>query len=283
MKRKQWVMFFGVVWVALCATTDALGDSKTAACAHRGDCKTAPENTLPAIVSAVKKGAAMIEFDVQMTKDGHLVIMHDGTVNRTSNGKGKVADLTFAEIRALDAGSWFSADFAGTQVPTLEEVLDAIPPGILCNVHLKTGPGIATDTARLIRDKGRIADCFLACKEEQILEAREAVLEIMSCNMTRQMGNRALYVENTIKVGAQFIQLVRDQSLEGIEKDVARCHAHGVRVNFFSAQDIPSIRQLAEAGVNYILTDDLDLCMETLAAFHRENEEKQAAQPAATE
>jgi len=283
MKRKYWLIILALVCVAFFANADAPANSRTAACAHRGDCKVAPENTLPAILSAVKKGAPMIEFDVQKTKDGHLVIMHDGTVDRTTNGKGKVSDLSFAEIRALDAGSWFAEEYAGTQVPTLEEVLDAIPPGILCNVHLKNGPGLAADAARLIRDKGRLADCFLACREEQILEAREAVPEIMTCNMTRQMGNRALYVENTIKIGAQFIQLIRDQSLEGIENDVARCHANGIRVNFFSAQDVPTIRILAEAGVNYILTDDLDLCMQTLAEFHREKEEEQAAQQAATE
>lgn len=282
-KKKYWLIILALVWIAALANADAPVDSRTAACAHRGDCKVAPENTLPAIVSAVQKGAAMIEFDVQKTKDGHLVIMHDTTVDRTTNGKGRVSDLTFAEIRALDAGSWFSPEFAGTQVPTLEEVLDVIPPGILCNVHLKNTPGLAEDAARLIRDKGRLADCFFACSEEQILEARDTVPEIMTCNMTRQMGNRALYVENTIKIGAQFIQFIRDKSLEGIGNDVARCHAYGIRVNFFSAQDVPTIRMLAETGVDYILTDNLDLCMQALAEFHREKEEQQAAQQAAAE
>ncbi len=283
MQKKYCIIILGLLCITPSANAEAPARSRTAACAHRGDCKVAPENTLPAILSAVKKGAPMIEFDVQKTKDGHLVIMHDGTVDRTTNGRGKVSDLSFAEIRALDAGSWFAPEFAGTQVPTLEEVLDAIPPGILCNVHLKSGPGLAAEAARLIRDKGRLADCFLACTEEQILEARAVVPEIMTCNMTRQMGNRALYVENTIRIGAQFIQFIRDQSLDGIENDVARCHAHGIRVNFYSAQDVPTIRTLAEAGVDYILTDDLDLCMKTLVEFHREKEEKQAAQQTATE
>ena len=98
----------------------------TLACAHRGDQACAPENTLAAFRSAVEKSAPMIEFDVQATHDGRLVIMHDPTVDRTTNGKGKVSELSFAEIRALDAGSWFKPRFKGEQVPTLEEALEVI-------------------------------------------------------------------------------------------------------------------------------------------------------------
>ena len=102
----------------------------TDACAHRGDVAAAPENTIPAFVSAVKKGAGMIEFDVQLSKDGHLVIMHDTSVDRTTNGKGRVSDLTFQELRALDAGGWFDPSFTNTQIPTLEEALNSIPTTI---------------------------------------------------------------------------------------------------------------------------------------------------------
>jgi glycerophosphoryl diester phosphodiesterase len=88
-------------------------------CAHRGAMSTHPENTIPALVEAVRLGAHMIEFDIQFTKDGALVLMHDSTVNRTTNnGLGKVSDLTLAQIKSLDAGSKFGAQFAGTRIPT---------------------------------------------------------------------------------------------------------------------------------------------------------------------
>ena len=74
-------------------------------CAHRGDVEVTPENTISAFLSAVRKGAQQIEFDVALTKDGKLVVMHDSTVDRTTSGKGRVSDLTFDEIRLLDAGS----------------------------------------------------------------------------------------------------------------------------------------------------------------------------------
>src|SRR5689334_8526448 len=97
-------------------------------CAHRGAMSTHPENTIPALEEAVRLGAHMIEFDIQLTKDGALVLMHDATVNRTtSNGLGRVSDLTLAEIKGLDAGSKFDARFAGTHIPTFEEALAVFP------------------------------------------------------------------------------------------------------------------------------------------------------------
>lgn len=237
------------------------------ACAHRGDVKAAPENTVPAFVSAAKKRAAMIEFDVQKTKDGRLVIMHDATVDRTTNGTGKIADLTFDEVRALDAGSWFSTGFAGTRVPTLEETLDAIPPGILCNVHLKTGPELAADTVRVIEAKGRLADCVLACGEEQAVEAKAVVPELRICNMTRHGKERKPYVDRTIELGSEFIQIPFAGGTDGLKEDVDRLHAAGVSVNWFHASKEPMIRTVAAAGVDYLLTDDLDLCLKVLNDF----------------
>ena len=236
----------------------------THACAHRGDLANAPENTLPAIRSAVEKGAPQIEFDVQLTRDGHLVIMHDSTVDRTTNGVGRVAELTFEEVRALDAGSWFGPEFAGVQVPTLREVLEVIPETILCNVHLKGGVEVATESARLIRDMGRLHHCFLACNRAQAKAAKAVAPEIMICNMDRQGGNRTAYVDDTIVRGAEFIQLHWGQGTDGLKEDVARLHAAGVRVNWFGAQEEGLIRTLAEAGVDYILTNDLDLCLRVL-------------------
>ena len=92
---------------------------------HRGALTYAPENTLAAFEICVLAGVD-IELDVYPTKDGHLVVIHDSTVDRTTNSKGKVTDLTLAEIQGLDAGSWFQPDFAGERVPTLDEVLSLV-------------------------------------------------------------------------------------------------------------------------------------------------------------
>jgi glycerophosphoryl diester phosphodiesterase len=90
---------------------------------HRGEHLAHPENTLPAFQAAIDAGADYFELDVRTTSDGRLVLLHDATVDRTTNGSGRVRDLTFDQIRALDAGAKFNPNFTGTKVPSLEEAL----------------------------------------------------------------------------------------------------------------------------------------------------------------
>jgi glycerophosphoryl diester phosphodiesterase len=93
---------------------------------HRGDRTDAPENTIPAFTAAFAGGLEFVETDVQLTADGVPVLLHDPTVDRTTDGTGAVADLTLAQVQALDAGSWFDEDFAGTRIPQLGEFLDLL-------------------------------------------------------------------------------------------------------------------------------------------------------------
>ena len=105
--------------------------------AHRGDVCAAPENTMPAFENACLAGADGIELDVRLTKDHRLVVIHDRTLNRTTNGRGMVDHYTLDELKRLDAGSWFSRSFTGEPPPTLEQVFDAMPPDFLINVEMK--------------------------------------------------------------------------------------------------------------------------------------------------
>ncbi len=93
---------------------------------HRGDRADAPENTMPAFEAAFAGGLEFVETDVQLTADGFAVLLHDETVDRTTDGTGAVAELTLAEVQALDAGSWFGPEFAGTRIPQLGEFLDLL-------------------------------------------------------------------------------------------------------------------------------------------------------------
>lgn len=263
--------FRPVSTILLVVTTSLLFHSVTFAtevCAHRGDVAVAPENTIPAIVSAVEKKVGMIEFDVLLSEDGRLVIMHDATVNRTTNGKGRVDRLTFAELRALDAGAWFNPKFKGLQIPTLQEVLKVIPPHIQCNVHLKNSPGVASAAAKVIKKLDRLDQCFLACTIEQAREARDAVSEIRICNMSRQGGDRNAYIQLTIDEECEFIQLHRRNGTENLAASVKTLHDNGITVNYFGTEDPEIIAELAEAGVDFILTDDVSLCTKTLEEFN---------------
>jgi len=133
--------------------------------AHRGLQSLAPENTLPAFRAALAVGLG-IELDVQATKDGQVVIMHDNAVDRTTNGKGKVSDLTFEQVRALDAGIRFHPDFADTQVPTLKEVLDLArteslkPTPIAVNLKQRD-PAFIDQLTQIIVAAGVAERCFL--------------------------------------------------------------------------------------------------------------------------
>lgn len=109
--------------------------------AHRGDRTNFPENTMPAFQAAVEMGCDIIETDVRMTKDGHLILIHDRDVTRTTNGSGFVDEMNLEEIQSLDAGGWKSPAFAGVTIPTAEEFLDYVSKtNVLINWELKEYP-----------------------------------------------------------------------------------------------------------------------------------------------
>jgi len=112
-------------------------EKKTMIVAHRGDSGHAPENTLAAFRSAVECGADMVELNIQRTKDDRLVVFHDATLRRTTNGKGYIARKTYAQLAELDAGSWFDKRFAAEKIPLLDEVLELLRRKIYIDIEIK--------------------------------------------------------------------------------------------------------------------------------------------------
>ena len=117
----QHLLWMALAFAAMVAVAVAQ-QPQVVAIAHRGLNREYPENTLPAFEAALQRGADFVEVDTRTTADGALVVIHDSTVDRTTNGTGPVSSFTLAEIRALDAGSWFAPQYAGLRVPTFEEV-----------------------------------------------------------------------------------------------------------------------------------------------------------------
>jgi glycerophosphoryl diester phosphodiesterase len=124
--------------------------------AHQGASHEAPANTLAAFLLAFELGADGIEFDVHLSKDGQVVVIHDFTLESTTNGQGLVRDKTLAELKELDAGTWFDPDFADQRIPTLQEVIDAVGNRLLLNIELKTtnvrDDGLASAVVRIIEE-----------------------------------------------------------------------------------------------------------------------------------
>lgn len=127
--------------------------------AHRGALLAAPENTLAAFDKAVELGFDIVEIDVRSTKDGVPVVFHDKTVDRTTDGEGELADLTWDEVRQLDAGSWFDPAFAGTRVPSLEEALAHLQGRVCVMWDTKSKP--TAEMVRLFKEYGFKRDCLL--------------------------------------------------------------------------------------------------------------------------
>ncbi|MGM0420972.1 MAG: glycerophosphodiester phosphodiesterase [Bacillota bacterium] len=119
---------------------DSLEKNKFYIQAHRGYSGLYPENTLLAFEKALEAGADIIEFDIHISKDNEVFVIHDEELDRTTDGSGLIGEHTAAEIKNLDAGSWFSQEFAGEKIPTLAEVIDLIQGRAIINVEIKAWP-----------------------------------------------------------------------------------------------------------------------------------------------
>lgn len=229
-------------------------------CAHRGARDTHPENTLAAFRKAIQLGAHMIECDVQLSKDNEMVIMHDATVDRTTNGTGRVSDLTLEELKSLDAGSWHHPQFAGERIPTLHEVLEIMPRNVWLNLHLKNSTELGRMVTELLIEQNRLHQSFLACNKQTAAAGKKVTNDIKICNMDRTDSSQR-YVDETIAMDANFIQLKR-RSQQLLPELVRDLEAHGIMINFFGTNSPEELRVLFHAGVDFPLVDELTPMMQ---------------------
>ncbi len=248
--------------------------------AHRGYSAIAPENTLPALAAAVLAGATFVEFDVRTTADGVPVIIHDRTVDRTTDGRGAVWELTFDEVRALDAGSWFSPAYAETRVPLLAEVLDllrphaasadvlapeAAPAGVTAPASTGTGvellleikPPATLEQVKvvlgMVADRDLLGRTVVQSLDPQIVAlVREAAPEV------RRGLLRLAFAEDTVPLATELDVVCCNPSVADVLGDpetVARLSDAGVAIMPWTANDIAQWPGLLEAGVAGLITD----------------------------
>ncbi len=228
-------------------------------CAHRGANNTHPENTLSAFREAIRLGTQMIEFDVDLTVDKYPIIMHDHTVDRTTNGQGTVTELSFSDIRKLDAGEKMDLRFVGEKIPTLDEVLEIMPRNIWLNIHLKGGYEVGKTVAQAVLKHNRIHQSVIASGKEGIMGAQSIAPDILICNMENQ-GCDTRYVDETLDFKSQFIQFCG-----GIAdaRDIQRLKENRVAINYFFSNDVSELRMLFDSGINFILTDKIKEMMDS--------------------
>ena len=229
-------------------------------CAHRGFSTVAPENTLPALASAVSLGAQEIEFDVWSTKDGVLVSAHDETLERVSNGHGRIGDHTYDELKKLDFGSHHDARFEGLRIPTFEEILQKLGGHAIMNIHVKIWDAEREkDYMEKIVGLIRKYDCakhiyFMTTSDRMIKKVQAYAPEMRCCvgwdgNKTDPLS----MAKRAIALGAYKIQLFKPYFNQ---ETVDLAHAHGILCNVFWSDDPEEAKAFRAMGIDTVLTND---------------------------
>ncbi len=230
--------------------------------AHRGSGRgwaqldAPPENTLPAFAHAwsPEVNADAAELDVRLTRDGELVVIHDARVDRTTDGRGRVADLTFAAMRRLDAGSW--KGYPGVRVPALEDVVATVPAGKRLLIEIKSGaravPRLAQVLARCGKSPGQLA--IISFGLRTIVLAKRAMPE-HECYLVTALRGRVAFRK-------ALIRRVKERGLDGIDAHypaskvfLRRIAESGLKSLVWTVNDSAGARRMAARGAGGITTD----------------------------
>ncbi len=227
--------------------------------AHRGDLAHAPENTLPSFSQAIQKGADGVELDAKLTVDGHVIVIHDETVDRTTNGKGKVASFTLEDIRRLDAGTWFGAKFAGTQVPLLEEVFETVGKNRLINIELTNyfspRDGLVKKVCELIKRHNNAGQIIFSSFLPSNLKVAAQTLPEIPRGLLAMPGVLGWWARSFGFMFGDYLALHPHLSSVSREQ-IQRAHRIKRRVHVWTANEPEDVKRLSDWGVDGIFTDD---------------------------
>lgn len=238
---------------------------------HRGANRLAPENTIPAFEKALTFGVDGFENDVHLTKDGAVVVCHDDTVDRTSNGKGRICDHTLSELRALDFGAWFSPEFADTKLPTLEEFFALCGSLKVVNVEIKREADGSTESAAAVlqlakqmgvADKLIISsfnmDMLQACLKADA-DARICYLYAPGTPLCEEI------VDDPVAVAKQYNLYAYHPMVAMVNRDyIEECHGGGIVVNPWTVNQDHALKALKDWGSDGAITDAPDLAMQIM-------------------
>jgi len=228
--------------------------------AHRGNSSSAPENTVAAC-NAARGFADWVEFDVRVTLDNQLIVMHDATADRTTNGSGDVGAMTFAECRQLDAGSWFSPSFSGEMVPLMSEAVLAILPDMRPFIERKTGP--ATMYVDLIRSLRIERDVVVIAFDWDFLAQVEALAPAIR---TGALGSETLTLAEIQAIRSRGIDFIDWAHSTVTAQTIDLVHAYDMELHVWTVNDANRMQSLIRWGIDGITTDDPQLARELLRA-----------------
>jgi glycerophosphoryl diester phosphodiesterase len=251
---------------------------------HRGAAGEAPENTLPSFERALELGAGILESDVHLTRDGVPVLLHDDEVGRISDGCGRVAELSLAELQRLDAGYHFTPDGGrthpfrgrGVRVPTLEEALAALP-GARFNLELKEDlPGIVERTVEVVVAAGRERSTLLTSGEDELMERLRSHLARREVRVAQGAcaGDVLGFLRSALDgvppaPGPMALQVPADFHGRPLvtREFVEHAHAHRMQVHVWTVNEPAEMRRLLGLGVDGIISDFPARAAEAVGAF----------------
>ncbi|KAA3642310.1 MAG: glycerophosphodiester phosphodiesterase [Chloroflexi bacterium] len=236
--------------------------------AHRGASAHAPENTLSAFKLAIEKQADAIELDAKLCASGEVVVVHDATLDRTTNGTGKVNETSLSDLKVLDAGSWFDDKFASERIPTLDEVFGIIGDQIPINVELtnytSAGDDLAVKVAALVKRHKLTGSVFFSSFHPLTLSrARRAIPEVPCAFLTLD-GFGGWLARNIIALFLSH-QVIQPPYMNVTKRLITRAHRRGKRVNSYTINDAEIMRRLFSWGIDGIFTDDVPLARQVRA------------------
>ncbi len=238
--------------------------------AHRGANTYAPQNTLPAFSKAIQFNADGIETDVHLCKDGEIVICHNYTVDATSNGSGLIDEMTLAQLRNLDFGSYFSKDFSGVTLPTLSELLELTKNMKLINIEIKP-PQKDNDLVKRVVEEiykfGIEKNSIISCFDPECIRL---VKELDPALKTGLLYEKSELGDEIMRFGvAKYcMQLKADAAHPEYflidESDVKDLHANGIAVNPWTVNEREDIIKYTRWGCDALITDVPDFCRKVL-------------------
>lgn len=236
--------------------------------AHRGASAHAPENTLTAFETALRQGAHGIELDAKLSADGHIVVIHDATVNRTTDGTGRVAKMELAALRELDAGSFFSSGHRGERIPTLAEVFElVVGTRAVVNVELTNystpKDGLVEGVCAMVRLFGLEKRVLLSSFLPHNLEMARRLLPQVPRALLAAPGWLGWWSRSFV-FGLGEYQALHPHAKDASLRQVTRVHRLDRRIHPWTVNALEDIRRLLSWGVDGIFTDDPQLALGVL-------------------
>jgi glycerophosphoryl diester phosphodiesterase len=232
--------------------------------AHRGASAHAPENTLAAFELAMTHDADAIELDVKLTSDGHVIVIHDATVDRTTGAHGKVRDMSLAELRALDAGSFFSSRFSGEKIPMLEEVFEAVGRKIFINVELANYNAprdhLVESVCMLVKRFNLQKRVFFSSFNPENLSKARSYLPEVPRGLLADEGRKGWWKRSFGFVFGDY-QALHPYGWDVSPQQVVRVHRLKRRIHVWTVNKPEYMRALFDWGVDGIFTDDPQLAV----------------------